>query len=106
MGVPATKVSKVRVTGLLARFVSAFRSKLKDLGYTPLTTASELRMVADWSRWLQERSLTAADVTGTSVGQFTAVRHSTGRISPYPPCVFKTRVEILVERGVVQVLSG
>lgn len=48
MGAPATKVGKVRVMGPLAPFVPAFRSRLKNLGYAPLTTATELRMVADW----------------------------------------------------------
>lgn len=102
MGVPATKVGKVRMTGPLAPFASAFSSKLEDLGYTPLTVASELRMVADWSRWLQERSLTAADVTGAGVGEFVAARHSAGRVSPYPPRVFDTMIEVLVEHGVAR----
>lgn len=102
MGIPATKVSKVRMTGPLAPFASAFRSKLKDLGYTPLTTARELRMVADWSRWLQERSLTASDVTRGGVRQFVAARHSEGRISPYPPRVFDTIIEILMEQDVIR----
>lgn len=102
MGIPASKVSKVRMTGPLAPFASAFRSKLKDLGYAPLTIASELRMAADWSRWLQERSLSAADVTNVLVGQFVAARRTAGRISPYPPRVFNTMIGILVERGVVQ----
>ncbi len=59
-------------------------------------------MVAGWSRWLQERSLTAADVTGACVGQFVAARHSACRISPYPPRVFNTMLEVLVEQGVVE----
>lgn len=102
MGIPATKVSKVRMTGPLAPFAPVFTAKLKELGYTPLTIASELRMVADWSRWLQERSLSAADVTSERADQFVVARRSAGRISPYPPRVFNTITEILVEQGVIQ----
>lgn len=99
---PATKVGKVHVMGPLRPFASAFRSRLKDLGYTPLTIAHELRMLADWSRWLQSESLSVADVTRERVEQFVSARRSAGRISPYPSSVFNTMIEILVEQGVIQ----
>ncbi|MDJ0358500.1 tyrosine-type recombinase/integrase [Paenarthrobacter sp. PH39-S1] len=102
MGIPATKVSKVRMRGPLAPFAPAFRSALKELGYTPLTMASELRMAADTSRWLEEQGLGARDVTSARIREFVAARHSAGRISPYPHRVFNTVVGILVERGVIQ----
>lgn len=99
---PVTTAGEVHVTGPLAPFASAFKSKLKDLGYTPLSVASELRMLADWSRWLQEQSLSAADVTRERGEQFVTERHSAGRVSPYPPRVFNTMIEILIEQDVIE----
>ncbi len=52
VGRPTSKVTKVIVRGPLAPFSAAFRSRLAEAGYTPLTIVSELRQVAQLSRWM------------------------------------------------------
>lgn len=108
---PATTVGEVRVTGPLGSYASAFRSKLTDLGYTPLTTdlgytplttARLMRTLADWSRWLEEQSCSAADVTSELVRRFVAARRAAGRVSPYSPRLFDTVFGILVDQGVIR----
>jgi hypothetical protein len=65
MGIPATKVSKVRMTGPLAPFASAFRSKLKDLGYAPLTGSPSGPVVLQVAGY---RPPTALAVDSSSIG--------------------------------------
>lgn len=54
MPVPVSRVADVRVTGRLAPFVSDFRVRLQECGYTPLTTVNMLRLMLDVSRWLDD----------------------------------------------------
>ncbi|WP_113716824.1 hypothetical protein [Arthrobacter dokdonensis] len=103
MGVPASKVAKVRVRGPLAPFVPAFRAALKEAGYTPLSIVNELRMLSDFSRWLQEHAFGATDVTAARIHDFVAARHSAGHVVAYPPRLFATITGILVDRGVIEV---
>lgn len=103
MGIPASKVGKVRVRGPLAPFVPAFRSALKELGYTPLSIVNELWMLAGFSLWLQDHGLGAADVTGARIREFVATRQSAGHVIAYPPRLFATITGILVDRGLVVV---
>lgn len=103
MGVPISKVSKVRVMGPLALFVSEFRAALKEAGYTPLSIVNELRMLSDLSRWLQDNGLGAADVTAARIREFVAGWLSAGHVVVYPPRLFATITGILVDRGVIEV---
>jgi hypothetical protein len=45
-----------RVRGPLAPYAEGFRSELERLGYTPLTAATHVRLLAHLSRWLARRS--------------------------------------------------
>ncbi len=63
MGRPKSKVTKVVVRGPLAPFSVAYRSRLTDLGYTPLTIVNELRQVGYLSRWMVAADVAAADLT-------------------------------------------
>jgi hypothetical protein len=47
-----TKPSWPEVTGPLAEYAGGFRTELARLGYTPLTAAAQLRLMAHLSRWL------------------------------------------------------
>ena len=53
MAAPASRVSRVLMTGPLAPFADAYKASLRERGYTPLTTVNELRQMASLSRWLQ-----------------------------------------------------
>ena len=47
-----TKPSWPHVTGPLAEYADGFRAELARLGYTPLTAACQLRLIAHLSRWM------------------------------------------------------
>ena len=78
MGRAITKARKVRVAGPLAPFAAEFKSGLRDVGYTQLTTANELRVMAHLSRWLEAGGMTVADLTSERVEQYLSARRSAG----------------------------
>jgi integrase/recombinase XerD len=78
MGRPASRVCRVLMTGPLAPFADAYSAELRERGYTPLTTVNQLRQVAGFSRWLQARGLSEADVSGERVDEFLAWRRAAG----------------------------
>ncbi len=79
MARPASRVSRVLMTGPLAPFADAYRLELKERGYTPLTTVNELRQVARLSSWLEASGLTDAQLSGERVEEFLAFQRAAGR---------------------------
>jgi integrase/recombinase XerD len=79
MAGPSSRVCRVLMRGPLAPFADAFAAELRGRGYTPLTTASELRQVGRLSRWLQAGGLSAADLTEERVDGFLAWQRAGGR---------------------------
>lgn len=75
---PTTKVRRVHVSGPLAPFAIEFKSALRAAGYTPLTTASELRVVAHLSRWLDAGGMAVADLTSERVELYLSARRASG----------------------------
>ncbi len=53
--------SLVRVVGPLAPFAAGFAAELAGLGYTPLSAANQLRVLAHASRWLRAQGLEAGE---------------------------------------------
>jgi site-specific recombinase XerD len=74
MARPTSKVTNVKVEGPLEPFVAAYRSRLQESGYTPLTIVNELRQVAHLSRWMEDAHLAASDLTPERLEQFLAPR--------------------------------
>jgi integrase/recombinase XerD len=62
--------SRVRVPGPLAGYADGFAARLADLGYTPLSAANQLRVMARLSRWLAERGLGPGDLSADRVEAF------------------------------------
>ena len=88
MAAPASRVSRVLMTGPLAPFADAYRTSLRERGYTPLTTVNELRQMAWLSRWLEANRLTAADLSSERAQQFLAYRRAQGqRATCSRPCL-------------------
>jgi integrase/recombinase XerD len=79
MARPASRVSRVLMTGPLAPFAVAYGLELKKRGYTPLTRMNQLRQVGRLSRWLQVSGLTVTQLSGECVEQFLAYQHADGR---------------------------
>jgi integrase/recombinase XerD len=70
MARPTSRVSRVLMTGPLAAFADAYRVELGRRGYTPLSTVTELRQAARFSRWLDAGGLTVAEVNEARVEEF------------------------------------
>ncbi len=79
MAVPASRVSRVLMTGPLAPFADAYRAELRGRGYTPLSTVKALRQVARLSRWLQQSGCQASELSEEKVEQFLACQRACGR---------------------------
>jgi integrase/recombinase XerD len=79
MARPASRVSRVLMTGPLAPFAAAYGLELKQRGYTPLTTVNQLRQMARLSRWVEASGLTVAELTGERIDEFLAFQRAGGR---------------------------
>lgn len=64
--------SCVRVTGPLAGYADGFAARLSELGYTPLSAANQLRVMARLSRWLAVRGQAPAGLDAGRVEGFLA----------------------------------
>jgi site-specific recombinase XerD len=73
-----TKPSWPDVTGPLAEYADGFRAELARLGYTPLTAACQLRLIAHLSRWMTAGRLSARDLDMEAAEQYFATRRSAG----------------------------
>jgi integrase/recombinase XerD len=124
-----TSPSWAEVGGPLAPYAGGFRTELERLGYTPLTAATHVRLMAHLSRWLAREGVEAPGLTPAVIEAYFAERraagyagHVTGRallplagylrrlgvIPPPAPAVAASAVErllaryreyLLVERG-------
>ena len=79
MSGPASRVSRVLMTGPLAPFAEAYAAELRGRGYTSLTTVNELRQVGRVSRWLESRGLSAAELSVERVELFLIWQRAGGR---------------------------
>ncbi len=71
-------VSRVRVSGPLAEFAAGFASYLAGVGYTPLSAANQVRLLARLSRWMEDRGLGPGELTGQRAEEFLAARRAAG----------------------------
>ena len=74
MGKPTRKVAQVRVRGPLAPFAALYKEKLEEHGFTPVSVVKELRQLAHFSRWLEDRGVPLRSLDSGAVAQFVAVR--------------------------------
>jgi site-specific recombinase XerD len=73
-----TKASPVRVTGPLAEYADGFRAALAGTGYTPLSAANQLRLMAHLSRWLAGEHLVPMELTDERLDAYLAHRRLRG----------------------------
>lgn len=66
--------ARVRITGPLTCYADGFRTELTALGYTDLSLANQLRVVADLSRWLQARHISVEQIDRDSISAFLTKR--------------------------------
>ena len=79
MAVPASRVSRVVMTGPLVGFAEAYVLELRRRGYTPLTSVNQLRQVGRLSSWLATQGVGVAELTRERVEEFLAVQRAVGR---------------------------
>jgi len=71
----------IRVTGPLRAHARGFSEQLTELGYTRLSAADQLRLMAHLSRWLASRGLDAGQLTPQRAEQFLRARRRAGHAS-------------------------
>lgn len=77
MGKPISRVGRVRASGPLAEFASGFESALITAGYTPLSAAVQLRLMAHLSRWLDQQGFAVGELSDRAE-QYLADRRAAG----------------------------
>jgi site-specific recombinase XerD len=118
-----TSPSWALVRGPLAPYAGGFRVELERLGYTPLTAATHVRLMAHLSRWLAYEGAEVSGLTPVLVEAYFAERraagyagHITGRalLGVVPPAarpaaasaeerlLARYREYLLVERGLTE----
>lgn len=90
-----------KVDGPLGAYVNGFREELQRLGYTPLTAAGHVRLVAHLSRWLAGQGLPASALTAPTVEMYFAQRRAAGYFNERTPRALAPLVAYLRELGVV-----
>src|SRR5256884_5678098 len=73
-----TSPSWARVRGPLAPYAGGFRVELERLGYTPLTAATHVRLMAHLSWWLAREGAEASGLTPAVVDAYFAERRAAG----------------------------
>ena len=89
------------VCGPLAPYAEGLRSQLERLGYTPLSAAGHVRLVAHLSRWLMRRGLAVSALTPTTVDAYFAERRATGYYNSLTWRSLRPLLDWLQQLGVV-----
>ena len=98
---PTSRVDKVVVAGPLAPFAEGFQGRLEELGYTPLSAVTSMRLMVHLSRWLGAGGLAAGDLTGERVAQYLRERRSAGYAHALSPRSLAVLLGLLRLRGVL-----
>lgn len=72
-----TAAARVRMAGPLTRYVEGFAAELTAHGYTDLSLANQLRLMAHLSRWLQAHGTPVDAIDRQVVGRFLSARRRT-----------------------------
>ena len=76
-----TDPSWARVGVPLEAYAAGFRVELGRLGYTPLTAAGHVRLMAHLARWLAAEGLDASALTPATVEAYFAQRRTVGYVN-------------------------
>jgi hypothetical protein len=72
------RLVQVKVVGPLAPYASGFDQELRSRGYTKVSVAQQLRLMAHVSRWLAGQGLDATALTPERVEAFCVARRREG----------------------------
>jgi integrase/recombinase XerD len=73
-----TNPRAVRIDGPLSTYLNGFSEELTGRGYTAVSAARHLRLMAHLSRWLDAEGLVAEDLTPVRVKEFLGARRAAG----------------------------
>lgn len=90
-----------RVGGPLAPYAAGFRAELEWLGYTPLTAAVHVRLMAHLSRWLAREGMEVSGLSPTVVDAYFAERRAVGYVGHVTGRALRPLVGYLRRLGVV-----
>jgi integrase/recombinase XerD len=93
-------LSRIRVIGPLEPYVSGFIAVLVERGYTPVSAAHQLRLIAHVSRWLAGQGLGPDDLSSERVDEFFAARRAAGYRNYVTPSALVVLLEHLRALGV------
>ncbi|MDP2858281.1 MAG: site-specific integrase [Bacillota bacterium] len=85
--------------GPLASHVEAFAKRLHERGYAGFTGRVKLRLVADFSRWLERRGLLAAELNGDVIAKYLTHRRRCGAVRLGDPETLRDLLSLLQEAG-------
>ena len=92
-----------RVRGPLAPYAEGFRVELERLGYTPLTAATHVRLLAHLSRWLAREGVDGSGLTPAVVDAYFAERRAAGYVGHVTARALQPLLGYLQRLGVVSV---
>ena len=93
--------SRVRVTGPLEPYASGFVVELVERGYTPVSAAQQLRLMAHLSRWFAVEGLGPDGLSAARVDEFIAARRTAGYTNYVTPRALVGLLDYLRGLGVV-----
>jgi len=91
------------VRGPLAPYAEGFRVELERLGYTPLTAATHVRLLAHLSRWLAREGVDGSGLTPAVVDAYFAERRAAGYVGHVTGRALQPLLGYLQRLGVVSV---
>src|SRR4029078_11506725 len=92
-----------RVRGPLAPYAEGFRVELERLGYTPLTAATLVRLLAHLSRWLAREGVDGSGLTPAGGDAYFAERGAAGYVGHVTGRALQPLLGYLQRLGVVSV---
>jgi site-specific recombinase XerD len=99
----ATKAANVRFRGPLTPFAGELEARLRGSGYTPLTTASVLRLCSHLSRWLAANTLDVGDLSSPVIERYFAHRREAGRTYALTAASLAPLMAVLAESGALPI---
>src|SRR5438105_8140642 len=90
-----------RVCGPLEPYAEGLRGELERLGYTPLSAAGHVRLVAHLSRWMIQEGLSISALAPATVDAYFAQRltdrlHQQRQASPHTIATYRDAIRLLV----------
>src|SRR3546814_8937561 len=91
--------SRVRMSGPMIEYRAGFAAELVSLGYTDLSTAQQLRLMACLSDWLVDRGLEPTEFDDVAIEEFLEARRRAGHVE------WRTRVGLAPMLGFLRGLG-